>query len=367
TIDSSLSTVDGTTITGCTFNLDSPGIGVWIGGPSPAYAVSNVEMSSNTFNGPGDQISNPWKIGGWFGHPIACAVSGVEFVNNTVDRGSIPINLDDENIDGVLIAGNTFTNTDGVVYVWGEGDPTGVLSDFVFNCNDVDSTNSYGVGIDVGGTAFGDANFGEGNEFQCNNFTGIVGAYGFGAVSILSDLTSYTLDATKNWWGDVSGPTHTNNPDGTGSPISDNVVYEPWSYTPDPCEPKSKGFWKNHPDSLEAVLVFGGTPWEIGTFEIWDHKDAEEIFNNASGKYAENMLAAQLLAAELNAVHLMLHLGIDICPDVVEAMVAADAALASYNGPDSLKIKGKDKHDMLEISEVLDGFNNGELCEGLCE
>ncbi len=38
------------------------------------------------------------------------------------------------------------------------------------------------------------------------------------------------LDATNNWWGDASGPTHaTSNPSGTGDSISDNVKFNPWA------------------------------------------------------------------------------------------------------------------------------------------
>ncbi|MFC1968828.1 hypothetical protein ACFLVX_05550, partial [Chloroflexota bacterium] len=190
---------------------------------------------------------------------------------------------------------------------------------------------------------------------NCNNITHNT-TYG---VENADDVNN--LDATKNWWGDVSGPGGEGT--GTGDAVSMYVTFEPWSLTPDPCEPKSKGFWKNHPDSLEAVLALVGTPWEIGTFEIWDHTDAEEIFNNASAKYAENMLAAQLLAAGLNAVHLM-HLNIDLCDEAMDAIQGALNLLNAegYNGPDSLEIKGKDKQPYLELAEDLDDFNNGELC-----
>lgn len=37
------------------------------------------------------------------------------------------------------------------------------------------------------------------------------------------------VDATNNWWGDASGPTHLNNPGGTGDEVSNNVIYTPWS------------------------------------------------------------------------------------------------------------------------------------------
>ncbi len=36
------------------------------------------------------------------------------------------------------------------------------------------------------------------------------------------------LDATYNWWGSDSGPTHPDNPNGTGDKITGNVLYDPW-------------------------------------------------------------------------------------------------------------------------------------------
>ncbi|NIR25854.1 MAG: hypothetical protein GWN77_02600, partial [Gammaproteobacteria bacterium] len=38
-----------------------------------------------------------------------------------------------------------------------------------------------------------------------------------------------TVDATRNWWGDASGPYHESlNPSGSGDEVSDNVEFEPW-------------------------------------------------------------------------------------------------------------------------------------------
>ena len=37
-----------------------------------------------------------------------------------------------------------------------------------------------------------------------------------------------TFDAVNNQWGDASGPTHVDNPDGTGDAVSNNVNYDPW-------------------------------------------------------------------------------------------------------------------------------------------
>jgi hypothetical protein len=367
TIDSESAAIENTTITHCTFDLDSGTgrIGVWLGGNSPENEVSNVEMTGNTFIGPEDMISNPWRIGGWFSNPIDTEVDGVYFVSNTVDSGSIPINLYDKPIANVFISKNTFTNTDGVVYVWGEEDPEGVLSEFVFNCNDVDDTNSYGVGIDVFGV-FDDDNYGDGNKVQYNNFTGIVGAYGFGAVSILSDLDTYELDARYNWWGDVSGPGGAG--DGSGSPISENVQYDPWSYTPDPCTAKSKGFWKNHPKSTEEVFNLL-ISMSIGDYIVDGYEEAIEILKKARANNAYKMLAAQLIAALLNVEHLdRIAIDSSCFEDPIENAQNFLSTMG-YEGPNTPKPDKTDKAEANGLKDALDTLNN-EGCGGcsvVCE
>jgi len=237
TIDSSGSVIDDITITNCVFDLtNGPSVGIYVGGGTPTNAVTDLVMDNNVFNGPSsgpyEKVCNPWKIGGSFaGGGLNAEVDDIDFTNNEVNWCSIPLNLQDGDLKNILIDNNIFRNTDGVVYVWGEtaSNPSGKLSGFVFTNNDVDLTNSYGVGIDVvivTGIVFDDDNFGNGNRVNNNNFEGVVGAYGFGAVSILSALTTYVLDAEENWWGACSGPGGAGS--GSGSNVSTNVDYTPW-------------------------------------------------------------------------------------------------------------------------------------------
>ncbi len=233
TVDSSGGAISGVGITDSTFSHDEgPGIGVWLGGPTPTNPISNVEIADNFFAGPDSKIANPFRIGGYFGggSDLAVEVTDLAFTGNIVDSASIPIQLANKDIGNVLVESNLFANTDGAVYVWSQtDDPTGVLSDFVFRGNDVDATNSYGLGIDLdGATKLDDANFGGGNLVQYNSFGAIAGKYGFGAVSLLSPVTTYELDATQNYWGDATGPAHASNPGGAGGLVSDNVDYSPW-------------------------------------------------------------------------------------------------------------------------------------------
>jgi hypothetical protein len=60
------------------------------------------------------------------------------------------------------------------------------------------------------------------------NYNDIVGNTEFGVLK----YDPPSVDATLNWWGHASGPTHPDNPDGTGDAVSDNVNYEPWLTNP---------------------------------------------------------------------------------------------------------------------------------------
>jgi hypothetical protein len=62
--------------------------------------------------------------------------------------------------------------------------------------------------------------FGSGNPVI--NFSDIYGNTEYG---VFNRDGTFNIDATNNWWGDNSGPTHTTNPMGTGDLVSDNVNF----------------------------------------------------------------------------------------------------------------------------------------------
>lgn len=226
TVDSTASTIDNVEIKNSVFNLPSPGIGVHVG--LGGMAISNVNLHNNTFDGPASKISNPFKVGGSFGSPVSQQITGLMFADNMVNEGSIPLNLGNQNLDQITISGNTFTDTDGAVYVWNDaGVWTGVLSNFVFENNSVDATNSYGVALGLG-TEFSAANFGTGNVVRFNQLEA-GSAYGLGAVAM--NFGTATLDAQKNFWGDATGPSGQGSGVGSTAVGSGTVDFTPWYAT----------------------------------------------------------------------------------------------------------------------------------------
>jgi len=62
-------------------------------------------------------------------------------------------------------------------------------------------------------------------DFTCHNNN--IASNGYGLSYTHSD--SRRLDATNNWWGHDSGPTHPSNPGGMGDAVSDDVDFDPWT------------------------------------------------------------------------------------------------------------------------------------------
>jgi len=108
-------------------------------------------------------------------------------------------------VDGCVLQGFKVQNGEYGIYVYGSNSNT--LSS---NCV---TGNNVGVKIEGADASTMSIRF---NEIRSNT------QYG------LENSGSGIADATNNWWGDNSGPSHTGNPDGTGDAVSDNVNYDPW-------------------------------------------------------------------------------------------------------------------------------------------
>jgi len=63
---------------------------------------------------------------------------------------------------------------------------------------------------------------------QNNN---IVENNGYGMINTQTDGS---VTATCNWWGTDSGPTNSDNPDGTGQQVSSRIIFDPWLVAPAP-------------------------------------------------------------------------------------------------------------------------------------
>jgi parallel beta-helix repeat protein len=328
-----------------------------------------IEVSGNTITGtkwPGIQVAYSVPYTYIYGNTLTgCNYYGGDGTGDW-DYASIHV---DENCPNTVIDSNTVSDGINGIQIW--SDNCEVTNNEIYdmcvtyeNEKNVDSRTYKNSGILVGSNWGSDDIDPTGTVIQCNNIYD-----NYWGLFYSADLSN-GVDATQNWWGDCSGPYNsTTNPLGTGNAVSDNVYYDPWSFTPDPCEAKTMGFWKNHEDSVEAVLsLFTDNKIPLGDYTVTNYAEAKDVFKNAKNKNANTMLAAQLLAAKLNVAHLG-HLGIDYDCDCIDDVIDdADAFLTSqgYSGPDNPGDvpKGLDKEEANEYKDYLDDFNQGECtCE----
>ena len=143
---------------------------------------------------------------------------------------STNINIEGINFNGAGVSGQNVT---GIAYV----DSTGKIADLTVE--HITGT-SYGAGVAIigyvgistvemtGATIYNNNQVGifvYSNSTLEAHFNNIVGNswYGVGNAGV------GIVDATKNWWGDASGPYHpTSNPYGMGNAVSNNVSFIPW-------------------------------------------------------------------------------------------------------------------------------------------
>jgi len=172
----------------------------------PANAViSHIEITGNEIydmgvsgvaQGFGIMLEDP---AGWAkaGNTFAAVVEG-NVLTNLIDG---PLGFEDQSVGIVIpradasngeaanvrIANNTFSPTVSVDVAITAGDVSD--TEIVYN----DFGNGDGIGVFAEGT-----------------------------------ITNGPVNASRNWWGDASGPVHTSNIDGTGDNITDDVKYSPW-------------------------------------------------------------------------------------------------------------------------------------------
>jgi hypothetical protein len=304
----------------CEFS-DIQRIGIHVrGSVEPTDPIAYIEDCTYTGKGYGDWLDYGIEFGGGGSGTVdGCDISACTGVANdgSTSAGILATDYYGTGTEVTVVNSILTGNSDGIAVGYDPDDTTELTA----NCNDISGNIEYGI----------------------------------------SNVGIVAVDATQNWWGDATGPGGVGF--GTGDAVSDKVDFDPWSFTPDPCEPKTIGFWKNHGDSVGAVLDDYGGPILLGAYSVDDFTEAQEVFNNAKNKNANTMLAAQLLAAELNVLHLE-HLNIDYCVCIEDVIDSADGILITngYNGPDEpgTAPTGPDKQEANGYKDDLDEYNQGE-------
>jgi len=195
----------------------------------------------------------------YFGVRVGSGSATTTIENNTIENSvydGIHVESSNAAITGVVITGNDIlsNNTDN------EATSAGIF-----------------VGQDASGTVPMDA-----SQVQAylNN---IVGNKQYG---ILNEAATGTLDATNNWWGNASGPYHTDNPEGTGDAVSDNVDFDPWTGAETEEVITGTGAGVSVGTTHADVAITGGTA--ATTITLAEYADnPQEGFAGEIGKYID--------------------------------------------------------------------------------
>jgi hypothetical protein len=163
--------------------------------------------------------------------------SGFEIKNNLFTRaGSAPYGFDQfrgiineyGGINSIQITNNKFTGWHTGIYL---------QNAIATVTNNVMDGNMVGMSVDGPNSVSVTENIFNNNAFEGLGVGPGTGSYSLtaqqnifsGNVTALANyISSYTVNAEKNWWGTASGPNHSTNSSGTGNPVSDHIVFSPW-------------------------------------------------------------------------------------------------------------------------------------------
>lgn len=201
-------------------------------------AIFTKSEASLTWGSKGHQIINNEIIGGhWAINIVSCGIEPVDITidNNKVHDGYMAIMLEGY---GTTITNNEFYDNDKT------GIDIGRSCDNEISNNSIYNNGQYGIYFTIKGAPTN-------NVISYNNIyeNGIAGVhiclneegttedknvinynniYGNDEYGIFNGSLG-SVDATNNWWGAATGPTHSANPLGTGDKVSDNVGFVPFS------------------------------------------------------------------------------------------------------------------------------------------
>ncbi len=148
------------------------------------------------------------------GNEITGSTEGMMFgnVQDSTDAPTV-LTLKDNTLEG---------NSRGVVFY--QVDLINETSQIQITGNDFIDNLGAGLGFEDLGDHYTDSILSMGDaqlNVSTNRFDG-------NSMGVTNSTGGDVVDARENWWGDSSGPTHAENPDGTGDGVSDHVIYEPW-------------------------------------------------------------------------------------------------------------------------------------------
>jgi len=213
------------------------------------------------------------------------------------DHNSVTRNICTGNTHGIyldlvsehnLVSGNTCSLNENGIYVYISSHNALVNNTCSHNTRNGIIFNNYAYDNTLNGNTISDNDVGITFHFNSRNNTLRYNSIVNNAAGVdASGNEGKVIDAAYNYWGDTSGPYHSDrNPEGTGDSISDDVDFRPWiqefqafidSISPNPARPGEIVYFNG--SGIEPFDTIVGYEWRSS---IDGHLSSEQSFNSSS-------------------------------------------------------------------------------------
>lgn len=208
--------------------------------------INNLLINGNTFEpapGVSSHTSNCGAI--YMDHVTGGTISGntmKDYCASTSSSITSGRGIEGSDNTDVTIVGNTIENNRDGITMW-------IVTHVDISQNDIVESDRFGINIkgqnisilmntivNSGDSGINVAEYVIATENVFVNYNNIYDNGNFGVVINYdgSNVNNILVHATCNWWGDITGPTHATNLDGTGDNVSDNVDFVTWLNGPYP-------------------------------------------------------------------------------------------------------------------------------------
>jgi len=219
-------------------------------GTGNAYLRNGIQVS-----GDGSKIIDNIVVGAPLTHDWSSSAIGVVNASNVLVQGNVvtgpaDIGIDINNYSSTLVNNITINNNQisgalsGVTMEASSSNSTPNVQNVFITNNILKDSQTEGQGVNVERVTLTNLTI-TGNEITGNDHAGV--RFSETSATIAGDIllnnnylsgntsygidngTTYSINATNNWWGNASGPHNAiSNPSGTGDEVNANVIFSPW-------------------------------------------------------------------------------------------------------------------------------------------
>jgi hypothetical protein len=205
--------------------------------------------------------------------------SDINIDNNAIIGGAVNIYAGSDDVSGIMVSFNEFTDSKAGVIASAVGGLGTQLANIYISNNiffDYPTVDQFAFGIPDGTPDDAVMTSWTSDIMFIENYVGVdpldgantEPSVGFQSTDPNADYTS-AITATCNWWGSINGPTYALNPGGDGATVSDRAYFAPWLSGPtnnatfgfdpaDACDAGIRVWVNNTGNPADQFIIFPG-------------------------------------------------------------------------------------------------------------